>query len=115
GLRHRGDHRPARHAPAPLRVGGDGVRPAAVVARPQATGLPSLMAVDGAVRSPSVGRVLEVLVAVGAIGSAEQEVVVVESMKVEIPVVAPHAGRVASVAVAAGAQVQAGDLLLTIA
>jgi biotin carboxyl carrier protein len=73
------------------------------------------MSADGAVRSPSVGRVLEVLVAVGGVVSAEQEVVVVESMKMEIPVVAPRAGRVASVAVAAGAQVQAGDLLLTIA
>jgi len=70
---------------------------------------------DGVVRSPSVGRVLEVLVAVGATVAAEEEVVVVESMKVEIPVTAPRAGRVAEVTVTAGDQVQAGDALLTLA
>jgi biotin-dependent enzyme len=38
-----------------------------------------------AVRAPDVGRVVEVLVAVGEVVAAGQEVVV-ESMKVEIPV-----------------------------
>ena len=70
---------------------------------------------DGVVRSPSVGRVVEVLVDVGATVAADEEIAVVESMKVEIPVVAPRAGRVATVAVAAGDQVQAGDPLLVLA
>jgi len=70
---------------------------------------------DGEVRSPGVGRVLEILVAVGVTVAAGDEVVVVESMKVEIPVTAPRAGEVAAVAVTPGQQVQAGDLLLTIA
>jgi biotin carboxyl carrier protein len=70
---------------------------------------------DGVVRSPSVGRVVEVLVDVGAAVAADEEVAVVESMKVEIPVVAPRAGRVATVAVTAGDQVQAGDPLLVLA
>jgi acetyl-CoA carboxylase biotin carboxyl carrier protein len=69
---------------------------------------------DGAVVSPSVGRVLEVLVAVGAAVVAGDEVIVLESMKMEIPVVAERAGTVARIVVAAGDQVQAGDLLLTI-
>jgi biotin carboxyl carrier protein len=70
---------------------------------------------DGAVRSPSVGRVLEVLVAVGVMVREEEDLVVIESMKVEIPVTAHRSGRVAVVAVAAGDQVQAGDVLVTIA
>ena len=70
--------------------------------------------VDGAVRSPSVGRVIEVLVAVGEAVAAGQEVAVVESMKVEIPVTAERGGRVVGIAVAAGATVRAGDLLLTV-
>ena len=70
---------------------------------------------DGAVRSPSVGRVIEVLVMVGEAVAAGQEVAVVESMKVEIPVTAERGGRVIGVAVALGATVRAGDLLLTVA
>ena len=69
---------------------------------------------DGAVRSPSVGRVIEVLVAVGAVVAAGGEVAVIESMKVEIPVTAPCAGEVAAIAVAPGDQVQSGDVLLTL-
>ena len=70
---------------------------------------------DGEVRSPGVGRVLEVLVSVGAPVAEGEELVVIESMKVEIPVPAPGAGTVGTVAVAPGDHVQAGDLLLTIA
>ena len=64
--------------------------------------------------SPAVGTVVEVLVAVGDAVAAGQEVVVVESMKVEIPVTAPAAGRVGRIAVAVGATLQAGDLLLIV-
>jgi acetyl-CoA carboxylase biotin carboxyl carrier protein len=70
---------------------------------------------DGRVRSPSVGRVVEILVAVGDQVAAGQEVAVVESMKVEIPVAAERAGRVQTVAAVVGATVQAGDLLLVLA
>jgi biotin carboxyl carrier protein len=70
---------------------------------------------DGAVRSPGVGTVVDVLVAVGATVAAGEDLVVVESMKVEIPVAAPHAGRVAAIAVAAGDHVEAGDVLVTVA
>ncbi len=69
---------------------------------------------NGEVRSPGVGKVIEILVAVGAQVAAGDEVIVIESMKMEIPVTAPRAGRVAQVAVAPGDQVQADDLLVTI-
>ena len=70
---------------------------------------------NGEVRSPGVGKVIEILVTPGAQVSAGDEVIVIESMKVEIPVTAPHAGRVGQIVVAPGDQVQADDLLLTIA
>lgn len=66
------------------------------------------------IRSPAVGVVLEVLVAAGDAVTAEQEVAVVESMKIEIPVTAPRDGTVASVAVAPGAHVKEDDLVLTL-
>jgi biotin carboxyl carrier protein len=69
---------------------------------------------DGAVRSPGVGKVLEVLVAVGATVATGEELLVIESMKMEIPLTAPRPGTVAAIAVAAGDQVQEGDLLVTL-
>jgi biotin carboxyl carrier protein len=70
---------------------------------------------DGRIRSPGVGKVLEILVRVGASVALGEEVLVIESMKVEIPVAAPRAGRVVELSVAPGDQVQAGDVLLVIA
>lgn len=67
-----------------------------------------------AVKSPAVGTIIEVLAGVGTTVAAGDEVVIVESMKVEIPVPAPRAGRVVAVAVAPGDHVEAGDLLLTL-
>ena len=64
------------------------------------------------VRSPAVGRVIEILVRPGDAVTAGQEVAVVESMKVEIPVVTETAGVVERVAVDPGTQVQSGGLLL---
>ncbi|MBI3796991.1 MAG: acetyl-CoA carboxylase biotin carboxyl carrier protein subunit [Deltaproteobacteria bacterium] len=69
---------------------------------------------NGEVRSPGVGKVIEILVTAGAQVAAGDEVIVIESMKVEIPVTASRAGRVERIVVATGDQVQADDLLLTI-
>ncbi|MBM4265393.1 MAG: acetyl-CoA carboxylase biotin carboxyl carrier protein subunit [Deltaproteobacteria bacterium] len=66
------------------------------------------------IKSPAVGVVLEVLVSAGDAVTAEQELVVVESMKIEIPVVAPRAGTVSSVAVERGAHVKENDVVLTL-
>jgi len=54
------------------------------------------------VRSPAVGRVIEVLVRPGDTVTVGQEIAIVESMKVEIPVVAETAGIVERVAVDPG-------------
>jgi biotin carboxyl carrier protein len=70
--------------------------------------------VTAEVKSPSVGTVVEVLVTAGAVVAAGDELIVVESMKVEIPVPAPCSGRVAAIVVAPGDHVEAGKLLLTL-
>jgi biotin carboxyl carrier protein len=67
------------------------------------------------VRSPSVGQVLEVLVAVGDTVEAEDELLILESMKLEIPVLAPRAGTIASVETEVEAQVRTDELLFTLA
>ena len=66
------------------------------------------------VKSPMAGTVWQVVVAVGDSVAAGDEVIVLESMKMEIPVEAPHAGAVASITVEREAIVQEGDVLLTI-
>lgn len=58
--------------------------------------------------------VVRVVVAVGDRVAAEQPLVVLESMKMEIPVLAATAGRVAAIGVSAGDTVLEGDLLVTL-
>jgi acetyl-CoA carboxylase biotin carboxyl carrier protein len=58
--------------------------------------------------------VVRVIVAVGDRVRVDQPLVVLESMKMEIPVLAGAAGRVTVVGVAAGDTVLEGDLLVTI-
>ena len=61
-----------------------------------------------------VGNVGEVLVAVGEHVGAEDPVVLLESMKMEIPVLAEVAGTVVALAVTAGDLVQEGDTIAEI-
>jgi acetyl-CoA carboxylase biotin carboxyl carrier protein len=58
------------------------------------------------------GTVWKVLVEAGDPVAAEQTLVILESMKMEMPVEAPEAGRVARIAVSAGQAVDEGDLLI---
>ncbi|HET7540471.1 MAG TPA: biotin/lipoyl-binding carrier protein [Polyangiaceae bacterium] len=58
------------------------------------------------------GTVWKVLVQVGEAVAADQQLLILESMKMEMPVEAPSAGRVASIAVSPGQAVDEGDLLL---
>ena len=69
----------------------------------------------GAVKvSASVpGKVLKVAASVGQAVKAGDSVVILESMKMEIPVVAPQDGTIASIDVAEGASVENGDTLAT--
>jgi biotin carboxyl carrier protein len=64
-------------------------------------------------RAPMVGRIIEVLVEPGADVDDETEVLILESMKMQIPINPPGSGRVREVHVKAGDTVQEGDLLLT--
>jgi biotin carboxyl carrier protein len=61
-----------------------------------------------------VANVLTVPVAAGERVAVGDTVVLLESMKMEIPVLAEHAGTVAAVKVGNGDVVQEGDILLTI-
>jgi acetyl-CoA carboxylase biotin carboxyl carrier protein len=66
------------------------------------------------VRAPMVGKVIEVLVQAGASVAEDDELVILESMKMEIPVAAPSGGAVHQVHVTAGDTVQENDLLVTL-
>jgi acetyl-CoA carboxylase biotin carboxyl carrier protein len=58
------------------------------------------------------GTVWKIEVAVGDSVAVEQPLVILESMKMEMPVEAPEAGRVLRVAVAEGQAVEEGDVLV---
>ena len=66
------------------------------------------------IASPVAGNVWQVLVAVGDEVSEGDELIVLESMKMEIPVEAPHSGRVTSLSVGDGTPVEEGDVLITL-
>lgn len=58
------------------------------------------------------GTVFEVNVAVGAAVAVDDEVVILESMKMELPVIAEVTGTVAEVLVGPGDPVEAGQTLM---
>jgi acetyl-CoA carboxylase biotin carboxyl carrier protein len=75
-------------------------------------GGPAVTPVSGEVRAELVGSVHEVAVVTGAEVAVGDVLVVLESMKMEIPVLAETAGTVVELAVAVGDVVQEGDLLV---
>ena len=66
------------------------------------------------IESTVSGLVLEILVAPGDEVSIDQEVIIVESMKMEIPIAAETAGTVDSVLVALGDVIAEGDVLISL-
>ncbi|HEX4337698.1 MAG TPA: acetyl-CoA carboxylase biotin carboxyl carrier protein subunit [Polyangiaceae bacterium] len=60
------------------------------------------------------GTVWKIQVKVGDHVEEEQAVVILESMKMEMPVESPSAGRVVSIAVSEGQAVEEGETLVTI-
>lgn len=60
------------------------------------------------------GTVWKIVVQPGEEVSAEQALVILESMKMEMPVEAPEAGRVASIRVSEGQAVEEGDVLVVL-
>ena len=66
------------------------------------------------VRAEMVAGVLSLAVEVGDVVEAGQTLLLLESMKMEIPVVPEGPGRVSRVAVSPGDVVQEGDLLVVL-
>jgi 3-methylcrotonyl-CoA carboxylase alpha subunit len=69
---------------------------------------------DGLVRAPMHGRLLAVLVDVGAEVHKGQRLAVIEAMKMEHSLLAPVSGKVIEIAAAAGAQVGQGARIMEI-
>ena len=82
---------------------------AAPAAAPKAAGGAGAVKVAASVP----GKVLKITASVGQAVKAGDNIVILESMKMEIPVVAPQDGTVASIDVAEGASVENGDTLAT--
>jgi acetyl-CoA carboxylase biotin carboxyl carrier protein len=75
------------------------------------------MAADGSttVVSPMAGTIHELLVAPGTVVEIGDELLIIESMKMEIPIEATTAGKLDRVLVAVGDKVSEGDALVVIA
>ena len=61
------------------------------------------------IRSEITGTVWKIVVKPGEALEADDTIMILESMKMEIPVVAPEAGRVVKILVAEGAPVREGQ------
>lgn len=66
------------------------------------------------VRSEITGTVWKIVAGVGDAVAADQELLILESMKMEIPATAPVAGTVRSILVAEGEAVEEGQGLVVI-
>jgi acetyl-CoA carboxylase biotin carboxyl carrier protein len=71
-----------------------------------------MSAVAEQIRAEMVANVLALLVSTGDAVDAGQAVVIMESMKMEIPVLAEFGGTVTAVSVAEGDVVQEGDVMV---
>lgn len=68
------------------------------------------MAVD--VTAPMSGRISEILCKAGDQVSSEDELMILEALKMENPICAPADGRIVEIKVAQGAMVESNQLLL---
>jgi acetyl-CoA carboxylase biotin carboxyl carrier protein len=66
------------------------------------------------VRAPLAGNIWKVLVEVGGKVEEDDELVIIEALKMENPIYAPRAGTVKEVRVKAGDKVAEDDLLVII-
>ena len=66
------------------------------------------------IRAEMVGTVLQVVAEPGTAVNAGDTVLILESMKMELPAVSEKAGTLTSLAVAKGDRVQQGDVLGTV-
>jgi acetyl-CoA carboxylase biotin carboxyl carrier protein len=63
---------------------------------------------------PMVGKIVNVLVAIGDKVSEDDQIATLEAMKMEMPIVAPAAGVIKEIKVAAGQEVEADAVLMVI-
>ncbi|HEY7268234.1 MAG TPA: acetyl-CoA carboxylase biotin carboxyl carrier protein subunit [Dehalococcoidia bacterium] len=66
------------------------------------------------VRSPTTGIVIEIKVKAGDSVALEDEMMIIESMKMHIPVTAPEAGSVQEIKVSEGDQIGEDDVVAVI-
>ena len=66
------------------------------------------------VTAPMSGKVWKILVKVGDTVEYEDELMILEAMKMENPIYAPADGKVAAINVAAGDQVEPNQVLIVI-
>jgi acetyl-CoA carboxylase biotin carboxyl carrier protein len=64
--------------------------------------------------APMVGKVIQILVGVGDEVEVDQEIVMLEAMKMEMPVVAESGGKITELKVKEGQSVEADDVLAVI-
>ena len=64
--------------------------------------------------APMAGKVIEIKVNVGDTIHEDDEVAVIEAMKMEMPIVAPTSGTIKEIRVAAGQEVDADTVLAVI-
>ena len=100
---------PAARAAAPAPAAPAPAAPAPAPAAPAASQGAGSVKVSASVP----GKVLSIAVSAGQEVKSGDTIVMLESMKMEIPVVAPQDGTIASIEVAAGAAVENGDVLAT--
>ena len=66
------------------------------------------------VTAPMAGKIIEVKVEVGATVNENEELVILEAMKMEMPIVAPTSGPVQEIKCKKGDPVGADDVLMVI-
>ena len=99
-------------APAAAPKAAPAAAPKAAPAAPKAAA-PTAGAGAVKVTASVPGKVVKVVAKAGQAVKAGDNIVILESMKMEIPVVAPQDGTVASIDISEGAAVENGDVLAT--
>ena len=66
------------------------------------------------IKAPMPGAVLRVLKSVGDEVAENEEIIVIEAMKMETPIKSPVAGTITSLSVAQGDKVQTGQVMATV-
>lgn len=105
---------PPAAAPAP--ASAPATAPSPAQAAPASSPAPAAAPSGGGemVNSPLAGSVFKILVNVGQEVAANEEVLILEAMKMEAPVSAPLAGKITAIHVSVGDAVQSGQALLEI-